>query len=212
MKRILQFFILLVLVTSNGCAQDIELTLEKRSGDEKIFVDKDIKELHFYKDNLISIKGLENLNKLEKITFEMTSSIKDFSFLNDVELSILVFQDCNLEKIDFVYEQIKLKELVIQGCQLVASIDAEHLVSLEYLEITNSGITNFIQASSVPSSLKILNLAYNKISYINSGVLSNLSDVDLIILTGNPITIESNNIVMDSLGKVLPDVYKKYLR
>jgi len=187
------------------------------SGSTYKLVDRNIKELYIFQTEAVSIQGLSNLPYLEKVTFEIPAHLKDFSFLDDCpNLKVLHLMDCSPQNLDFLYRQHELAELVMQSCKLGSEfINISQIPSLDYLEISNSGLEQVpITVSNIKSShqLTCINLAYNMISKLSSTERQILDVAKYVIIEGNSVQVNDQKYLKGDLFSILPQAYRKYIR
>jgi len=205
------FYIVCALVTSfTACAaEEIAITKITTDGIEVLNVNKAITELHFYKDKTVSIKGLEQLPQLRKVTFMMTAFIKDYSFLSDnANIEILAFDNCKVDDFKFILKLPKLKILVINSCRLKHfSFDFFNNQKLEMLQLNNIRIGDSVdrvtavpELYNVPRYLKYLDLSFNDITLISPEFIEATKDVMTIFMSGN--RIEESSVNVDRYGNI----------
>ena len=208
--RFVKFFIVvnfLVASFTSCAAEEITITKITTNGTEVLKVNPAITELHFYKDKTVSIKGLEQLPRLRKVTFMMTAFIKDYSFLSDNDnIEILAFDNCKVDDFKFVSKLPKLKILVINSSRVKNfSFDLTNNQKLEMLQLNNirigdsvDRVTTVPELYNVPRSLKYLDLSFNEITLICPEFIEATKSVMAIFLSGN--SIEESSVKADKYG------------
>jgi Leucine-rich repeat (LRR) protein len=89
-------------------------------------------------------------------------------------------------------------------------IDINRLPELEYIELSNMGLTELPFVIGSVSKLRIINVAYNKLLDIE--IDENLPL--MIIATGNPLSLmrKRRNIHVGDLFDLLPPEYHQYIQ
>jgi Leucine-rich repeat (LRR) protein len=209
MKEWAVLFLLFLVVCHLNAS---ELTILDNDGTiERIDYDDSITELLFSKSKATAISGLGHFKQLRKIVFQRAPYIKNFNFLRELNsLEELVFEVVYIDDVSFIYSLPSLKRLVFHGGRINMKININRLPELEYLELSNMGLTELPFSIESVSKLKIINLAYNKLLDIE--INENLPV--MIIATGNPLTltIKRKNIYVGDLFELLPPEYHQYIQ
>ena len=214
--------IFLFISSISNCADNsINLTLKSKEGNLSKAVDANITELvlsnadSFY---AYSIDGLDKLKKLRKLELVLFPYIEDLGFLSKCSnLQILIIHSAgNIRSLPSLSWFPKIKHFVISTLPLIADDPNTYLLNLkdnpeiEFLQISECNLTLIPNISNVPSSLKYINFAGNKITSIKGkeSTLTALKKVPFIFLEFNPIKTADvkgyQNIYIDRLFELLP--------
>lgn len=167
--RILLLVILfLFTLSSYGCAENrVEITVIKESGTKKIEIEANSTELMFIKEfGIVDIIGLDQLPKLNKITFDMCRFNEGLGLLSKCpQIEILVINFCQgVDNLKILTDLHDLEQLVLRALDLTSiDIDLKMNAKLEYFELDNCRIKSFSRIKSIPQSLKYMNLYFNKV-------------------------------------------------
>jgi Leucine-rich repeat (LRR) protein len=162
------FFLFFSPIILFGQENQIMLTLNTRKGTETKCVSPNTKELIFEKSYIESIQGLDQLCELEKIIFDMTAFITNFSFLRDSKnLREVAFVEVHPESWTFIENLVNLEIIYIRSCRTPnMRLDLSKNTKLKYLEISNGSLDTYPELIHIPSSLEYLNLSYDNIQFI----------------------------------------------
>lgn len=209
----LLMFLLSSIIIAEDCS-NIDLIVTSKDGStETQSFNKSKKSIKFYKTYVSNIEGLEKFDEIEELVFSYTAFLNDFSFLEGLKnVKVLVFDTVSIANMDFVKSMESLEGLIIQGSKIDFELLELNNQMLEYIEITNSNIEEMPVIRNIPGSLKVINLAYNKILTLDANLIDQNSNVKF-ILSGNPVHIDSENVVIDqNFYDIIPDKYLKYMK
>lgn len=156
-------------------AETVQITLITKTGTEALSVDEAATELTISERELVSIGGLEQLTALKVLRLFMISGAPDYSFLGAVPgLEVLVLNSCPIRDLAPLAAARGLRALIIQNAladdSYVRDFRVPALGALEYLEITNYGLTAPPDLGALEHPV-LLNLSYNRIREIDAAAL-----------------------------------------
>jgi hypothetical protein len=228
-------FFILQLIFFNciifGQESQIALELQTSRGSVTIYVESDTKELFFEKSfvkvvsdtkelffekssiesipYIESIRGLDKLQNLETIIFDMTGFITDFSFLEDVTcLKKLVFVLVRPNDWKFIEKLTCIEKLYIRSCNIKdIRLDLINNTELRYLEISNGSLDSYPELMNIPPAFEYLNLSYNKIKFVPENKKYQSSFITILFQNREIEYFESKFILFVEPESVLPAQY-----
>lgn len=175
------------------------------------YVGWNVTELHFFKNSMIGIEGLEQLPFLETIVFEKMPDLEDYSFLSETPNLKRLYIDSRHSNIDWSFVELlpNLEVLYIDNYfQSTISIDLKNNKCLECLGIINGDLQMFPKLLNVPNSLKYLNLHNNKITSLPPDF--DIYNHKTVLLSSNPLEKNAatpSNITFEHYINILEQKY-----
>jgi hypothetical protein len=186
----------------------IMLTLHTTKGVETKYVNSDTKELYFGKTYIESIEGLDRLPMLERVVFDMTGFLEDFSFLKDArQIKRIALVLVRPKSWDFIESLVNIEEIYIRSSRVKnIRLDLSRNTKLKYLEISGGILDVFPELINVPPSLEYLNLSFNNIQSVPAE--NREYDGLITLLYANKVEyFESKNILFGNPRDILPSEY-----
>jgi Leucine-rich repeat (LRR) protein len=210
MKKKVTIFIFIVL-SNLLIAEQVILTLFTTEGQDTQYVDNEVKELHYSKNPKLMITYIEGLNQLthlETITFNMVSSIEDYSFIQEaINLKKIIISFTHATDWTFIESLPYLEILCIQYLdKKELKLNLVNNNRLVYLEIRNSNLETFPDLFNIPSTLQYINLAGNKIRQLPENFL--YQENIKIFFKFNPLeNTNYKNVILEWPEEILPQEY-----
>jgi len=178
-----------------------------------VYVDSNVRELHFLKIAIEKIEGLEQLQFLDTIVFNLVSSLTDLSFLADAPQLKRLFIESSSHILDwnFVESLPNLEVLYVASNRPPKiEVDFKNNNYLEYIRFSHAGLETFPEFRNIPASLRYLVLEGNRIRTLPNDF--NVSDSTTVFLGLNQfiVTVDTpTNINTEPSFRVILEI--KYL-
>lgn len=136
-----------------------------------------------YGGKISSVKILNDAKNIKTIKLEGTAFITDFNFITQCEnLEVLILNDVSIDNLTFLESCSNIKVISCDSVKINKYPDFSKLKNLEFLSITNSGLTDIKNFTIHGENLSYINLSYNKINTLpklRSGDKQNISSKEM---------------------------------
>jgi hypothetical protein len=217
-RRCLIFLVLLAVGFVTFADSKVSLTFAYPGGMVTKEIDADATEFVLaYDPQLLAIRGLElvpNLKRVRLIGLSRFVDVGMFLFLPHIE-SIVLDRLLSIGNIDSLFTIPTLRSLIVAICPMLSTsgpikADLRFAKKLEYLQIADSDLVEAPLLSSIPESLKYVNLSGNRLTSVSP--FAALPQRIRLYLFGNPMddSSMSPNVVM-SMRDFVSEVPRDYL-
>ena len=227
MHRVVIAVVVTLAIGLVGCeraaASEVTIWLTHTDGSrESVELDRSTSRLSYSGGTLVSIEGLSALPELKELIFTRTAFVDPtFEFVADTQrLEVIVMRGVQIAEFGFLAETTYLRALVVQGSAIAPDLTIDiQSESIEYVELTNSGLTEVPRLIGRDLSDAVLNLSYNGLD--GGSIAANkslLRQFDSVLLVGNELsdearfeTISGNEFELSGNPfTMIPEEYRQY--